>query len=194
MKKLLLISYLSIFSLSLIAQEYKAYEVSAENPFGLLNPDAPKEVADYAPLIGICDCVSESRKQDQTWAEPVQMTWKFKYIMNGQAVQDETVKEDGTYSGSIRQFNADSSKWYVHYYSKASAAARLPAWEGGKVDDKIILYMEQKAPNGMDGSYKISFYDISEEGFKWLGEWVNVGETFSFPTWKISCTKRKAER
>lgn len=43
----------------------------------------------------------------------------------------------------------------------------------------------------MDGFYKITFYDISEEGFKWLGEWVNTTETFSFPTWKIDCKKRK---
>ncbi|MEM6806058.1 MAG: hypothetical protein AAF696_31965, partial [Bacteroidota bacterium] len=114
----------------------------------------------------------------------------FKYIMNGLAVQDETVKEDGTYSGSIRQFNTDSAHWYVHYYSSASTPAPLPTWKGGKEEDKIILYMEQKAPNGAEGFYKVSFSDISEEGFHWLGEWVDKGETFSFPTWKISCKKR----
>ena len=35
------------------------------------------------------------------------------------------------------------------------------------------------------------FYDINDDGFKWLGEWVNANESFSFPTWKIDCKKRK---
>nr|WP_247672709.1 DUF4440 domain-containing protein [Aquimarina sp. MMG016] len=42
----------------------------------------------------------------------------------------------------------------------------------------------------MDGFYKINFYDINDKGFKWLGEWVNTNESFSYPTWKIECTKR----
>ncbi len=167
------------------------YEPSDVSPFGRANPNAPKEILDFDNLIGICDCISETRNQDQTWAKPNKMTWEFKYIMNGMAVQDQTLKEDGKHSGSIRQFIADSSKWYVHYYSSAGPTTVLSAWEGNKKEDKIILYRKQKAPNGMDGFYKINFYDITKDGFKWLGEWVNTAETFSFPTWKIECTKRK---
>lgn len=167
------------------------YEPSETHPFGQPNPKAPKEIVDFAPLIGICDCISETRNQDKTWAKPNKMTWEFKYIMNGMAVQDQTLKEDGRHSGSIRQFIADSSKWYVHYYSSASPTTVLSAWEGNKKDDKIILYREQKAPNGMDGFYKITFSDMTEEGFNWLGEWVNTNESFSYPNWKIACTRRK---
>ncbi len=167
------------------------YEPSAAYPFGQPNPDAPKEILDYQPLIGICDCISKRRNKDQTWAEPNTMTWEFKYIMNGMGVQDQTIKADGKNGGSIRQFIADSSKWYVHYYSSATPTTVLSAWEGNKKGDKIILYRKQKAPNGMDGFYKINFYDINDSGFKWLGEWVDANETISFPTWKIECTKRK---
>ncbi len=167
------------------------YEPSEAYPFGRPNPKAPKEITDFQPLIGICDCISKTRNKDKTWAEPNKMTWEFKYIMNGMGVQDQTIKEDGKNSGSIRQFIADSSKWYVHYYSSSSPTPILSSWEGNRKDDKIILYNEQKAPNGMDGFFKINFYDISEDGFKWLGEWVNTNETFSYPTWEITCTKRK---
>ena len=168
------------------------FEPSPEHPFGLPNPDAPQEISDFAPLIGECDCKSTARNADQTWADPVDMIWRFKYIMNGMGVQDETLKADGKHSGSIRQYDRDSSRWNVHYYSSNGITPVLSAWHGNKMEDgKIILYRPQKAPNGMDGFYKINFYDISEEGFKWLGEWVNEAETFSFPTWKIECTKRK---
>ncbi|MGB0949873.1 MAG: hypothetical protein ACPGU0_07195, partial [Marinirhabdus sp.] len=171
------------------AQISTKYAASAQQPFGKINPSAPTETADYAKLIGRCNCTSTARNADQTWAAPQQMMWTFKYIMNGYAVQDETIKEDGSHSGSIRQFIADSSKWYVHYYSNKNPTPILPAWEGGKRGDSIVLYRKQKAPNGMDGSYRITFSKISEKGFNWMGEWVNVPETFSFPTWKIVCTK-----
>lgn len=168
------------------------FEPSLEHPYGLPNPKAPAELLDFAPLIGECNCTSQSRKADQTWAEPVNMIWRFKYIMNGMGIQDETLKEDGTYSGSIRQFIPDSTRWYVHYYSFPRVSTTLPSWEGNKTEDgKIVLYREQKAPNGTDGFYRLTFYDIADSGFKWIGEWVDKTESVVFPTWKIDCTNGK---
>jgi len=167
------------------------YEATMEHPFGLPNPDAPEQLLDFAPLIGECDCTSVSRKADQSWAEPIDMIWRFKYIMNGMAVQDETLKADGKHSGSIRQFIADSTRWYVHYYNSATPSASLPVWEGNKSEAaSIVLYREQKAPNGMDGSYRLTFHDISDAGFKWAGEWVSTDESFVYPTWTIECKRR----
>ncbi len=168
------------------------YDPSIEHPFGLPNPEAPQEIMDFASMIGECDCISQTRNADQTWAEPVKMVWRFKYIMNGMGIQDETLKEDGTYSGSIRQFIADSTKWYVHYYSFPKSSTTLPTWEGNKTKDgKLVFYREQKAPNGMDGYYRLSFYNINEKGFKWIGEWVDKTESVVFPTWKIDCSEGK---
>ena len=168
------------------------YEVSAEHPFGLPNPEAPAEILDFAPLIGLCECISESRNPDGNWAKPVNMLWKFKYIMNGMAIQDETLKEDGKHAGSIRQFIADSAQWYVHYYSSNLPSTILPAWEGNKEENgDIILYRDQTAPNGMEGDYKITFSEISADGFNWLGAWVNKDRNIVYPTWKISCKKKR---
>ncbi|MFD2589005.1 hypothetical protein ACFSQJ_18920 [Croceitalea marina] len=170
------------------------YEPSPENPFGAPNPEAPKELLDYAPLIGECDCKSQSRKQDQTWAEPIPMKWRFKYIMNGMAIQDETLKADGRHSGSIRQFIADSTKWYVHYYSAAAPTPTLGTWKGGKTKEgAIVLYKDQKAPNGTEGYSRLTFSNINEKGFKWIGEWVDTTESVAFPFWKIDCTNGKRE-
>jgi ketosteroid isomerase-like protein len=182
-----------IMAALLMPQAYSQYnyEPSPEHPFGLPNPEAPPQLLDFAPLIGECDCSSLSRNADKSWAEPVNMLWRFKYIMNGMAVQDETLKADNRHSGSIRQFSSDSTRWYVHYYSSVSAPATLSTWEGGKAAaGSIILYNKQKAPNGQDGFYKITFSDIDSAGFQWLGEWVSTDESFKYPTWKISCSKR----
>lgn len=171
--------------------ELYAYNVSASLPFGKPNPEAPDQIKDYAELIGVCKCVSQTRSSDETWAQPVDMQWTFKYIMNGKAVQDETLKSDGRHSGSIRQFNADSLKWYVHYYSSQKSSPLLAAWEGGRKGDEIVLYRAQKSPNGREGFYKIRFHDISDEGFQWVGMWTPKDEEFVYETWKISCKKVK---
>ncbi|MBW1294908.1 YybH family protein [Aquimarina litoralis] len=184
-----ILSFCMLTAITSMAQT--EYEPSQDFPFGRSNPEAPKEIKDFEPLIGICDCDSQTRNQDQSWAKPNKMTWEFKYIMNGMGVQDQTLKEDGKHSGSIRQFIADSSRWFVHYYSNTSPTPVLSTWEGNKKDDKIVLYRDQKAPNGMEGYFRLSFYDISDNGFKWIGEWVDKTEKIVFPTWKIACTKRK---
>ncbi len=183
-----LFCYVQAFSQSDLMIEY---ESSEEHPFGQINPKAPQQINDFAPMIGLCDCLSERRNQDGTWQEPIKMIWKFKYIMNGMAVQDETYKEDEINSGSIRQFNPDSLKWYVHYYTSNAVSPKLSSWEGGKKDDKIILNMPQKAPNGMDGFSRLTFYEISNNGFNWIGEWVDTSGQVTFPFWKINCTKRE---
>ncbi|MEM9544668.1 MAG: hypothetical protein AAGA77_01775 [Bacteroidota bacterium] len=190
MKTLLFVVFVLIIGSNTLKGQYD-YEPSAEHPFGLPNPAAPIEIKDYHPLIGICTCKSEARNQDGSWQDPEDMTWEFKYIMNGMGVQDQTLKEDGGHSGSIRQYIPDSSQWYVHYYSSKSPTPSLSTWSGGKAGNEIILYRSQKAPNGMEGKYKITFSNISDLGFNWLGEWVNPDESIKYPTWKIECKKKE---
>ena len=168
------------------------YKPSEAFPFGQPNPEAPKQITDYQALIGSCHCTSTRRNQDGTWTDPEAIIWTWKYIINGMAVQDETLKPDGSHSGSIRQFIADSSKWYVHWYSSKTPTTSLPTWEGSKKENgNIILYKERKAPNGTDGFYRLTFSDINKTGYKWVGEWVDKSETVVFPTWKINCTREE---
>ncbi|MCK8479968.1 hypothetical protein [Psychroserpens algicola] len=184
--------YLSLMFLcsTIHAQEHYKYKASEAFPFGQPNPNAPEQISDYAKMIGTCQCKSTTRKQDGTWNDPEDMTWTWKYIMNGTAVQDETLKADGSHSGSIRQFVKDSSRWYVHWFSSKTPSTTFPVWEGNKKDDKIVLYREQQAPNGTDGYFRLTFYDMSKTGYKWIGEWVDKTESVVFPTWKIDCIRK----
>mgnify|MGYP001071293633 CR=1 FL=1 len=192
--KLIYVLLLVLVSIHYSFGQY-GYEVNQENPFGKLNPAAPAQTADFSSLIGECKCKSQRRNPDKSWNDEVDMIWRWKYIMNGMAVQDETLKADGVHSGSIRQFNADSLKWYVHYYSTLSAVSSLPAWEGSKTKNgSIVLYREQAAPNGTEGFYRLTFYNITDEGFDWVGEWVNTEETFAYETWKINCIKVERDK
>ena len=185
-----ILSFFVFFSLQLIFAQY-TYEPSEKYPFGRYNPEAPEQTKDFEALMGECQCQSINRKKDQSWNEPEDMIWRWKYIMNGTAVQDETLKADGSHSGSIRQFDLDSLRWNVHYYSSAGITTPLPTWHGTKKEGNIVLYRAQKAPNGMDGFYRLTFYDISEKGYKWIGEWVDTAEKIVYPTWKIECFRKE---
>ncbi len=190
MKKIILLFAL-VTSTSFVFAQYEN-EASKEFPYGKPHPEAPEQIKDFQLLIGKSKCKSTTINQDQTWAKAQEMTWEWKYIMNGMAVQDETLKADGKHSGSIRQFIADSSKWYVHYYSSGSPSTTLPTWEGSKKDNgNIVLYRAQKAPNGTDGYFRLTFYDIDDSGYKWIGEWTDKTEKIKFPTWKIECKKEE---
>lgn len=190
------ILFLALFLMQICVSQ-SGNSTNSSHQFGKANPNAPEQIKDFEALMGKCNCKSVSRNPDQSWAEPIDMTWEWKYIMDGMAVQDETIKADGKHSGSIRQFIADSSKWYVHYYSSGAPTTTLPTWEGGKTNDgNIVLYRDQKAPNGMEGFYRLTFYDISDKGYKWIGEWTDKTEKVTFPTWKIDCkrnTKTKTD-
>lgn len=178
---------------SLVSLSQYDYEPTKEHPFGRLNPDAPKELADYKSLIGNCDCKSVVRVDRDNWADTVDMKWAYRYIMNGLAVQDQTLRADGSHSGSIRQFNTDSSSWYVHFYSSGTSVPSLPTWSGGMEGNNIVLYNEQAAPNGMEGLYRITFSDISSNGFNWEGAWTTKDESIIYPSWRIFCLKVEDE-
>jgi hypothetical protein len=195
MKSLLLIFAVSLLSSSFIFSQKEVstlnYEPSVIHPFGLPNPDAPKEITDFAPMIGICDCKSISRNPDGTWKDSLNMTWKFKYIMNGNAVQDEVWRGNELYAGSIRQFQKDSSEWVVSYFSYPTVAYTPGVWHGKKMEDKIVLTKPQNAPTGMKGSSVLTFYEWDEEGYKWKGEWVKDDKQVIYLFWMIECKRRK---
>ena len=191
MKQLVLLITLLSISIIANAQNDYTYEPNADYPYGRPNPEAPPQMTDWQERIGSGDCKSETRNPDGTWNPPAAMIWTFKYIMNGMAVQDEVLVDTGRHAGSIRQFIADSSRWFVHYYSNILPSTTLPVWEGNRKDDQIILYKDQTAPNGMEGKYRITFSEMTYDGFKWNGDWVNPDETIVYPTFKIVCRKRK---
>lgn len=166
-----------------------SYDVSEKHPYGYFNPDAPKEVQQFSALIGEWQCISHRRLDKDNWAEPEAMLWRFKYIMNGMAVQDETLKQDGVHSGSIRQFDEVSKQWQVHYYSMGATTGQLPLWQGGKSGDDLVFMRQQAAPNGMEGFYRLTFSEMTGESYHWQGDWVSTDRSVVYPTWRISCKK-----
>ncbi|MEO1434085.1 MAG: hypothetical protein AAFV80_01020 [Bacteroidota bacterium] len=191
MRNLSLLIISLFFSSALHGQTIdQSYEPSSAHPFGQFNPVAPDEVKAFEPMIGICDCVSLQRSPQGEWQDTTAMIWQFKYVMNGTGVQDEVWRPDHQYAGSIRQYQADSAQWVVTYFSYPVLSMQPGIWQGGPQGDQIVLKMDQKAPNGMAGDSKLTFYEIRETGFRWKAEWVSKDASITYPIWKIDCKKR----
>lgn len=167
-----------------------SYRISKENPYGKYNPKAPIEIQDFKDLIGLCKCTSETRNVDGSWQKPIKLTWKWKYVKNGTALQDETLKENGKISGNIREYDTIAKQWNVNYYTSEKIPPQLTVWNSKKtVEGKIILYTKQNSSNGIEGFSKVIFYDISDKGYKSIAEWTDLTEKTVFTTWKITCLR-----
>jgi hypothetical protein len=185
---------LTLFILSTIrvsSQENTiSYRISKENPYGKYNPKAANEIQDYKDLIGLCKCTSETRNPDGSWQKSIKLTWKWKYVKNGTALQDETLKEDGKISGNIREYDTIAKQWNVNYYTSEKIPPQLTVWKSNKTTEgKIVLYTNQNDPNGVEGFSKVTFYDISDKGYKSIGEWTDLTEKTVYPIWKITCLR-----
>ncbi len=67
----------------------------------------------------------------------------------------------------------------------------MSVWVGDKTEKvDIVLYRDSTDANGTEGFYPLTFYEINDESFKWVGEWTDKTGSNVYPTWKISCKKR----
>lgn len=182
---------LLIFSPILSATTLGQFDVSSQKPYGQKHPQAPLQIADYEPMIGESRCITIGRNTDGSWKKPVKMGWVFKYIMNGTAVQDETYKEDGSASGSIRQFDVETGQWFVHFYTTLRQSSPLSYWVGKREKDKIVLTRNQKSFSGKEGYSRLTFHSFEAKGFKWLMEWSSTDNKTVYEVRKITCEKVK---
>ena len=169
----------------------KTWTLNWQINYSKMKPESNSALPDdFLPMLGTCKCKSQRRNKDGDWQEAIDASWTFKLIMEGRGIQDEFALANGNSGGSIRQYSHDDKKWYVHYYSSLSPTPNLQSWEGEmKENGNIVLYSPQKSTEGQDGFLKLTFHNISEKGYDWIGEWVDENEDTKNAFWKISCTR-----
>lgn len=163
------------------------YEPGAEHPYGLPNPDAPPELAQFAFMIGQNNCTEERLNNSTGEWVPGTRTWDANYFMNGHAIQDGG-RSGATTNGNIRIYDAVVAQWQVTFFSMPTYSSGT--WTGGMEEQKMVLRQAQKAPGtDFDGHSTLTFFNISENSFDWLGAWVSVDGSVTFPFWRVSCNK-----
>lgn len=164
---------------------FQDYDPNSDHPFGRVNPNAPDELQQFAFMIGEFDCEDELLL-NREWRK-MKAIWHANYTLNGYAIQDHYRNE--IYAGtSIRLYRPTQELWRVSFYGMAGGHTGV--WHGSRDGDSIVLTSEQQAPDGSPVTSRLSFSNIREDGFDWLGERITAdGEATA--NWKIWAHRRR---
>lgn len=168
------------------------YEVNKQQPFGMPNIKAPEEIKDFEKLIGICNCKSVQYRGNVP-GDTLDLKWRWKYILNGNAVQDDgwLGNEKGQSSfTSIRILNPQTKQWQVPFFVPYMTS-EPQIWNGGKDGEDIVLRKPEAAQNDQKMESVLTFSNISDKGFDWTGKMVNLETKTESVFWKIWCVKEK---
>lgn len=177
----------NLYNQNLSAQEVQLkteYEPSAAYPYGRPNPEAPEELQQYAFIIGTCECQVERFRYPDGKSISYKAVWKNSWTMNGWAIEDRVFSEKDA-PISVRIFDDQAKKWKLTYF--IPKPYYVGEWVGQKIGNKIVLEKDEPLA-GKKATSRLTFYNISEKGFKWMSE--NIFEDGSvFVDWKFDCKK-----
>lgn len=166
-------------------RKWLAFNVSREHPFGRMNPKAPPELAQFDFMIGEFDAVDELRRPDGTWITS-KGTWNANWFLNGFGIQDHYENEQFSTS-NVRIYDPGTKRWHVTFYKMPGFSTGT--WHGNKVGDTMVMEREQKTADGRTFTSRLTFFDITKNGYKWKSE--SVTPAGSRVSWKSTCTRRR---
>ena len=175
-----------------VAQEDRAdfrdglgYDPSPAYPFGRPNPGASAELLEFDFFVGAFDCFDRISIGNGQFRE-TQAIWNGAYFLNGYGIQDQ-YWANGLMTSNIRMYDARDGLWKVTFFSAPNYSTGT--WVGGKEGDDMVLRRETELPDGRIRVGRLTFHDISDNGFEWKAETVMDGEVTA-TNWTSSCKRR----
>ncbi len=136
-------------------------------PLGSLSPEAPPETAQFAFLIGEWSCKTRGMKPDGSMHDGPDATWTGTWILDGWAIQDTWQSSaPGSKPGTnIRSFNPKTGKWDNRWL--AAGTLQWKYFEAEQVGDTMVMTGEGFDANERPIVDRNTFYEISEDSWKW---------------------------
>ena len=153
--------------------------VASEQDYGKPNPNAPKELSQFAFLIGRWRGEAIVKGEDGA-PQSFQVTWVGRYILDGYAIADEFRMADAQgnlvmLGQNYRSYNTEKKTW-VMKWQEALTSTWLdlgPEELGGVTANNAFIAF--KARFRPDEIHRITFSNISEDHFTWRAE-ASTGE------------------
>lgn len=168
MRTLLLI----VFAGLALGADYGAYEPSPAYPHGRPHPEAPAELAQFAFMIGAHSCNDRMRQPDGSWNE-FPTRWNARYFMNGFGIQDHYWTPSAFTTTNLRIFDAAAKRWKVTFFAMPNYSSGT--WEGKQEGERMVMRQTTELPDGRTRESRLTFYEISAEGFRWKSETITDG-------------------
>ena len=141
--------------------------------YGQPNPHAPKELSQFAFLIGKWRAQGKALDGEGTWGE-FSMRWTVRYILDGHAIcgvyQDRD--EGGEWTTKFvdfRFFDRDTGSWIVEYLDPVAATLRVQGQDeagGVRVSDGSVTVVSTFGPYLV----RETFVSIDEDHFTYRSE------------------------
>jgi hypothetical protein len=191
LKKVILFGYTVLLIPLLVScnQEQRKTDLSNQAATAL-NPEAPVETELLGQLVGTWDAAQSVINRDGSWGEETHSIWKWYYILDGHAIQDDwitidSLKKKNVTGTNIRIYNPEENEWHMAWIDKTNR--RLATFTA--VNDNGTVVMD--GTNAKGRYIKNTFFNITDNEFDWKQEWTfNEGETWIVVA-KIHCTRKK---
>jgi len=161
--------------------------------YGTPNPNAPRELSQFAFLIGSWRCESSVKGPDGEF-RTYPATWVARYILDGYVIADEfrqlgPAGEVAQIGQNYRCFNADKKTWCIQWLDALDATwlELGPEDLGGVVVRGGTITYKHRRPRGRVGRlfplnslFRLTYEGISENHFTWRAELsTDGGETWA---------------
>ena len=135
------------------------------------NPDAPPETAVLGQLVGTWDIDQSIINKDGTWGgRKRHAIWKWYYILDGHAIQDDWILVDSLNNQhvagtNIRIYNPEEKQWYMAWIDKT--VRRLATFTATNDSETVVM----DGHNAKGQRIKNIFYNIKKNEFDWRQDW-----------------------
>ena len=135
------------------------------------NPDAPPETAVLGQLVGTWDIDQLIINKDGTWGgRKRHAIWKWYYILDGHAIQDDWILVDSLNNQhvagtNIRIYNPEEKQWYMAWIDKT--VRRLATFTATNDNGTVVM----EGHNAKGKHIKNIFLNIKKNEFDWRQEW-----------------------
>ena len=135
------------------------------------NPDAPPETAVLGQLVGTWDIDQSIINKVGTWGgRKRHAIWKWYYILDGHAIQDDWILVDSLNNQhvagtNIRIYNPEEKQWYMAWIDKT--VRRLATFTATNDSGTVVM----DGHNAKGQRIKNIFYNIKKNEFDWRQDW-----------------------
>lgn len=164
---------------------------ATEDDYGTLNPNAPKETAQFDFLVGRWNAEYSATRPDGTTSSAI-ADWRIGYILNGYALQDKWSVSDNSgnvlgYGTMYRTYDATKGHWTM--VEQTTWRLGFHHMTAEKVGDTMVMYETEETPDGTVQLRRV-FYNIEKDRFDWrIDISSDDGKTWQEGVSRMVCTR-----
>ena len=158
---------------------------AVEREFGVLNPNAPPALSQFAFLVGRFRCEARLKSDGGEWLT-FPATWIGRYVLDGYAIADEYRMTDSSgnllvLGVNLRAYDPAKRTWNIKWLNALSGTwVDLGPEELGGVrfDDRSVVYVFEETVAG-HAYTRATYTNVSSTRFTWRGEKSDDRESWS---------------